>query len=253
MPAPDLTLVVPVFATAHAIDALARRVAAALDGVASWEIVFVDDASPDRAREALAALCRAEPRAAALGLARNAGQHRALLAGFARARGRRVAALDGDLQDAPEAIPRLLAAAERAELVFAGRRGEYQSAARRLFSRLFKRLLAAATGLPADAGLFFVADGALARRVAERSDPDPFVTVALACERPRTLSIPVERAPRAEGRSAYGAFDRWALAARALRYLARRRLLGERGARRRAPAPAVAYRLGWLAEAEEVP
>jgi len=237
---------VPVYLTAPSIAELARRTAEVLDRRAlAWELLFVDDTSPDSAESELAALCAAEPRCAGLGLAENVGQHRALLAGFAETRGRLVASLDGDLQDEPEALPLLLDAAREYELVFAGRRGLYQSLARTISSRLFKSLLAATSGLPRDAGLFFVADGARARRVARIEAHDPFVSTALALERPRTLSIPVARARRPQGTSAYRGLARWRRGGRALGFVWRRRF-GVAPSARTTPVP-VRYRLGWVA------
>lgn len=244
--APELSVVVPVFGTAFAIAELARRTASVLDARRlAWELLFVDDASADGAEAELATLCAADARCAALGLARNVGQHRALLAGFACTRGRLVAALDGDLQDEPETLPSLLDAAADHELVFAGRSGRHQSLARTVSSRLFKTLLSLTGGMPRDAGLFLVTRGELARRIAASNDPDPFVSVALAFESARTTSVPAVRARRPEGRSAYRGLARWQRGVRALRFVWRRR--SGRPPAGRASTVSVRYRLGWLA------
>ena len=86
------------------------------------------------------------------------GQHAAVLAGLARARGSWAAVLDGDLQDPPEVIPQLLAAGREqgVSVIFAGRRGRYESRARLLTSVLYKRTLSLLVGVPRDAGIFVV-------------------------------------------------------------------------------------------------
>ena len=151
----DVSVVVPVYGNAETVGPLQARLRAVLDRAAlAHETVFVDDASPDGSLAALRALAERDPAVRVLALPRNRGQHRAVLAGLRLARGRHVAIMDADLQDPPEALPALLARARDGyDAVFAGRRGHYESRGRLLTSRVFKWLLHAATGLPADAGM----------------------------------------------------------------------------------------------------
>src|SRR6185437_820595 len=74
------------------------------------EVLYVNDGSTDGSLEELLVLHTRDPRVTVVTLARNAGQHAAVLAGFATARGEIIVTLDADLQNPPEEIPRLLAA-----------------------------------------------------------------------------------------------------------------------------------------------
>src|SRR3989442_7949819 len=115
-----LSVVVTVLNEERAVEELYRRTAAALDGT-QFELVFVDDGSTDGTFAALSRLHAGDPRVRAVRLKRNFGQHPAMHAGLARARGTAIVTMDGDLQNAPEDIPRLLAALDRAH-VASGRR-----------------------------------------------------------------------------------------------------------------------------------
>ena len=113
----------------------------------SYELLFVDDASPDHAHAVIRRLAGQDPRVCGIVLAENVGQNSAVLAGLAHARGTTVAVMDGDLQDPPEAVPALLEALERhgADAVFAARRGHYETLPRLATGRLLKRTLWALT------------------------------------------------------------------------------------------------------------
>lgn len=106
---PELSVVVPLYNEEANVAELGERllgVLRALDG--TWELVLVDDGSRDATLERLRVLQRADERVRIVALARNAGQHAAVLAGFSVARGEFVVTLDADLQNPPEEIPRLL-------------------------------------------------------------------------------------------------------------------------------------------------
>lgn len=103
-----VTVVVPVYQSSRTLEPLCDRIAAAVTD-RPWEILLVDDGSDEQTwRE----VCRLSERANVLGmrLSRNAGQHAALLAGVRQARFDITVTLDGDLQNPPEEIPRLLEA-----------------------------------------------------------------------------------------------------------------------------------------------
>jgi undecaprenyl-phosphate 4-deoxy-4-formamido-L-arabinose transferase len=145
--APSLSVVVTVLNEAGTVDELHRRTVAALDG-RSFELVFVDDGSTDGTFAALARLHEADPRVRAVRLKRNFGQHPAMHAGLVRARGAAIVTMDGDLQNPPEEIPRLLDALERADVASGRRVGRRDSVARRLPSRAINGLLRRFTGVP---------------------------------------------------------------------------------------------------------
>src|SRR5438477_99169 len=120
-PEPELSVVVTVLDEEASVEELYRRAAAALDG-REFELIFVDDGSSDGTFERVAALHAADPRVRGVRFKRNFGQHPAMHAGFTRARGAIVVTMDGDLQNEPEDIPRLVAAVEAGSIVSSGRR-----------------------------------------------------------------------------------------------------------------------------------
>jgi undecaprenyl-phosphate 4-deoxy-4-formamido-L-arabinose transferase len=122
-PAPDVSLVVTVYNESGSLEELYRRVAAALDrGPRSYELIFVDDGSSDGTFAVLERLHETDARVRAVRFKRNFGQHPAMHAGLVRARGDIVVTMDGDLQNAPEDIPRLVEAVEAGNDVASGRR-----------------------------------------------------------------------------------------------------------------------------------
>jgi len=249
-------VVAPTYLNAATLPELVHRIAAAAATVGAFEILIVDDASPDATRATLAGLAAERPALAALGLARNVGQQRAIRAGLALCRGRAVVVLDADLQDPPEAIPELVAALEPAPLVFAGRRGVYQTWPRRLSSRLFKRLQAALAGVPPDAGLCFAARAEVAAALVAYPAAAPALVPLLGALVPGAPSLPVLRRARPVGRSAYRGAMRWRSGLNALRFawhLRRHPPASIPAAASAAPLEPVAYRLGWLADGGEAP
>jgi glycosyltransferase involved in cell wall biosynthesis len=231
--APEVSVVVPLYRTADTLPELYRRLSRALEG-RTFELVLVDDACPDGSGAAAAALAAADERVRVLSLPRNRGQHAAVLVGLAEARGGWVVALDGDLQDPPEAVPELLAAARDlgVPVVFAGRRGRYQSRARLLTSRAYKHTLALLAGVPRDAGLFVavrrpVVDEVLRMDGARR----PSVVAMIGCTGAPSRSIPVERARRPSGESSYGTWGRLTLGWRAVAWVVAWRLAHRKGGR----------------------
>ncbi|MEJ2418931.1 MAG: glycosyltransferase [Exilibacterium sp.] len=109
-PAPEISVVVPVYNEEAVLDKLFARLYSVLDGLnRRYEIVLIDDGSRDKSTALLRAQYQARPDVTHVVLLRaNAGQHAAIMAGFERARGRYVITLDADLQNPPEDISKLL-------------------------------------------------------------------------------------------------------------------------------------------------
>src|ERR687888_191413 len=119
--APEISIVVTLLNEAETVDELYSRTVAALDGRA-FELVFVDDGSTDGTFAALERLHGDDPRVRAVRFKRNFGQHPAMHAGLVRARGDVIVTMDGDLQNAPEDIPKLIAAVDSGHDVASGSR-----------------------------------------------------------------------------------------------------------------------------------
>src|SRR5918992_5852144 len=123
VPAPDISLVVPVYNEERTVEEVYRRSVAALEALGRpYEIIVVDDGSTDKTWTLLEQLHAKDAQLRAVRFKRNFGQHPAMHAGLVRARGEIVVTMDGDLQNAPEDIPRLVEAVEAGAGVASGGR-----------------------------------------------------------------------------------------------------------------------------------
>lgn len=200
-----ISLVVPLFRSPAELPALLERTQAALAATGeAWELILVDDACP---METGAGACGLPIHGSVhlLRLGRNVGQHAALQRGLRETRGTHIAFLDGDLQDRPEDLARLLAALGPADVVCAGRRGHYTRPGREWTGQLFRatRYLVSRGRIPADAGLFLCATRAATERLLTLDDPGVNLVSAFSRSGARIVSVPIERALRETGSGAY--------------------------------------------------
>ena len=145
--APDLSVVVTLYDEEGTVEELHRRVSETLAG-RDYELILVDDGSRDGTWALVEALRARDERLRAVRFKRNFGQHPAMHAGLSRARGAIVVTMDGDLQNQPEDIPRLVAAVEAGAEVASGRRAaRHDSWGRTLPSRLINGMLRRFTGV----------------------------------------------------------------------------------------------------------
>jgi undecaprenyl-phosphate 4-deoxy-4-formamido-L-arabinose transferase len=142
----DVSVVVTVLNEEGAVDELHRRLVASLDG-REWEAIFVDDGSTDGTFAKLRALHEQDPHVRVVRFKRNFGQHPAMHAGLARAAGARIVTMDGDLQNEPEDIPKLLDALDRADVASGRRVARRDSPGRTLPSRVINSMLRRFTGV----------------------------------------------------------------------------------------------------------
>ncbi len=152
---PLLSIVSPVYLGAPFIDELVRRVKEAAEAVAmEYEIILVNDGSPDNSWEIIERICAQDEKVIGLNLSRNFGQHYAITAGLVHTRGEWIIVMDCDLQDRPEEIKRLVKKAQEGyDLVLARRSQRRDGFIKRLFSRWFYRSLSWLTGIPYDHGV----------------------------------------------------------------------------------------------------
>ncbi len=157
-PLPEISLVVPVFNEERTLEEVHGRATATLEALGKpFEIIVVDDGSRDGTWAIVERLAAADTRVRAVRFKRNFGQHPAMHAGLVRARGAIVVTMDADLQNAPEDLPRLVAAVEGGADVASGRReSRADSWGRTLPSRLVNGMLRRFTGVDiADFGCAF--------------------------------------------------------------------------------------------------
>ena len=147
---PDVSVVIPVFNEEEGLPFLFERLYPALDALGRpYEVVFVDDGSSDASVAELREQFQRRPDVTrVVVLARNAGQHMAILAAFAHTRGRYVITLDADLQNPPEEIARLVAAMdEGADYVGTIRMSRQDVLWRRAASRFLNRVREGTTSM----------------------------------------------------------------------------------------------------------
>ncbi len=211
---PAVSVVVPVFNEAPNVQRLVDAVRDVLGPGGRWELLLVDDGSTDGTAELAARLAENDPNLRLLGLARNYGQTAALQAGFDHARGRVLVSMDGDLQNDPRDIPRLVDKLEEGFDLVAGYREKRQDRwlTRKLPSRAANGIIRWITGVPIrDNGCSLKA---YRREVVERmelySDMHRFIpAVAAATAGARITEVPVRHHPRRAGESKYGLSRVW--------------------------------------------
>lgn len=134
----DLSIVVPAHNEAATLRQLWQETVAALaDSSLRWEMLFVDDGSTDRTASVLRELHAGDRRVGVISLRRQCGKAAALAVGFRAARGHTLVTMDGDRQDDPREIPRLLAALVHVDVVTGWKVDRHDPAARVWSSRAF--------------------------------------------------------------------------------------------------------------------
>jgi polyisoprenyl-phosphate glycosyltransferase len=134
-----ISVVIPVYHAEQMLPTLCRRLVESLSVLgSSYEIILVDDRSPDNGWAVMREMTQIYSAITAVRLSRNFGQHYAITAGLDFARGEWTVTMDCDLQDRPEEILRLLETAEQGyDVVLARRNTRIDSAPKRLLSRVF--------------------------------------------------------------------------------------------------------------------
>ncbi len=211
----ELSVVIPVRNEAPNIAPLVAEIRAALDGVSDYEIVYVDDGSSDETAAAIGAVARDFPRLRLVRHRAGAGQSAAILSGVRAARGPWIATLDGDGQNDPADIPRLLRLARQAPpappLLLAGwRQQRRDSAVKRISSRLANAVRGAllGDGTP-DTGCglkLFRRDLFLELPFFDHCHR--FLPALVKRQGGRVVSVAVNHRPRQRGASNYGTLDR---------------------------------------------
>jgi len=200
----DVSVVVPVYNSPDLAE-LHRRVAASL-GAREWELILVDDASPDqRIWSSIERLAREDSRVRGIQLSRNFGQQAATLCGLAESRGRRVVTMDDDLQHRPEDLPGMLAAAEVHDIVIAQFAHRHHSVFKRSTSWLKSRIHRWILGAPGNVRFSSfrvvsrtVVDGMLSIRT-----PHPFIPAMMLTVSSDVAGVEATHDARIAGKGGY--------------------------------------------------
>ncbi len=201
----SVSIVVPVYNSARTLEPLVDRLEDVLDD-REYEILLVNDGSTDESWRRIVELARERRRLRGLDLARNYGQHNALLAGIRTARNDVIVTLDADLQNPPEEIPRLLAKLDEGWDVVYGTPLERRHGLRRnLAARLTRYAFRVAMGIDMarKVSAFRAFRAPLRDSFAFFQGPYVGIDVLLSWATTRFESIQVAHDERSEGRSSY--------------------------------------------------
>ena len=206
-----ISIIVPVFEETDNVLPMSREVAAAFASVPNdWELVFVDDGSRDATWEKICEAARGNPRVRGVRHTRNAGQSAALWTGIQHTNRPLLATLDGDLQNNPTDLPRLLKELESCDFACGWRQNRQDTFVRRLSSRLARAARSAALGAE-------FRDTGCALRVFRRAaltgvfgfnGLHRFLPILVAGGGFRVREVPVSHRPRVAGVSKYGVWNR---------------------------------------------
>jgi len=203
----SISVVIPVYRSSATLRELYARLCAVLDPLGKpYEIVLVDDASPDDSWEVLRALhAQAPTRLVALRLMRNYGQHNALMCGFRHARGEIVVTMDDDLQHPPEELSKLLDALETSgsDLVYGVPERKKHAAWRNNGAWLINLFYRTVFKVPVTLTSFRAIRRPLVEAILPYSLNYTFIDGLLAWNTQQISQVSVEHRPRAVGRSGY--------------------------------------------------
>lgn len=207
-PRPRLSAVIACYRDAQAIPVMHRRLSEVFAALAvDYEIIFVNDGSPDETDTVLAELTARDDHVVAIEHARNFGSQNAFVSGMQVATGDAVVLLDGDLQDPPEVIPALYEKWRAGHDVVYGRRRKREGSAAlalacAVFYRIFRRV--ADVPMPLDAGDFSLLDRKVVHALLAFPETDQFVRGLRAWVGFRQTGVDYVRPERVFGRSTHG-------------------------------------------------
>jgi undecaprenyl-phosphate 4-deoxy-4-formamido-L-arabinose transferase len=206
----DVSIVVPVFNEEKNLPLLHQRLTQALEKLGkNYEIILVDDGSSDGSKNVLKEIVSKDSHVQILFLTRNFGQHGAVIAGFKKSTGDIVITLDGDLQNPPEEIPKLISKMEEGFDVVGGIRQHRQdSLFRKISSFITNHIASTVVGKKMfDCGCMLRAyRRQVILELLEYNDVSIFIPALTASIADRFVEIPVRHEPRHEGKSKYHLF-----------------------------------------------
>lgn len=147
-----LSIISPIYKGEKMLDELVSRIESSASTITDdYEIILVNDASPDKSWEKMTKICANNKHVKGIELSRNFGQHYAITAGLANCSGEWVVVIDCDLQDRPEEIPNLYNKAQEGwDIVFARRANRQDKSLKKLESTLFHKVFYWLSGIKSD-------------------------------------------------------------------------------------------------------
>lgn len=205
----QISVVVPVFDEEQNLRILHAEIAQSLASMnTTWEVIYVDDRSRDQSLAVMIDLWKHDPHVRVIQFRGRSGQTAAMAAGFDQANGEVVVTLDGDLQNDPADIPRIVAELDKGFDIVAGWRKSRQDGAllRKLPSKVANRLIAWVTGVRIhDTGCTLKAfRRELVKSLPIYAEQHRFLPAMSAGSGARVSEVVVNHRPRRFGRSKYG-------------------------------------------------
>lgn len=202
-----ISVVIPVYGCATCLKELHERIQAAVNRIpANYEIIFVNDASPDNAWELIQKLSDLDKHVTGINLARNFGQHYAITAGLDYAKGDWAVVMDCDLQDIPEEIPKLYAKAlEGYEVIYAKRVARHDRWWKKFSSKLFYRIFDFFSGWTSDytTANFSISSKKVIQSFQQMREQNRLFPLFLRWMGYESATVEVEHHARKEGKSSY--------------------------------------------------
>jgi len=202
-----LSIVVPVYRSEGCLNALTNAIAEALTpAVHSYEVVLINDCSPDESWKIIESLCQVHPNIVGVDLRRNFGQDNAILTGLRLARGQYVVIMDDDLQHHPKDIPTLLRKIEEGwDVVYADFRVKRQKLWKNIGSWFNGKVAEWVIDKPREIYLspYKVIRKEVVELICNYVGPEPYIDGLLLQVTSRMTQIPVEHYSRYAGRSTY--------------------------------------------------
>ncbi len=212
----ELSIVSPIYRGEKMLDELVRRIIDSVKDITDdYEIVLVNDCSPDNSWEKIVQLCNENKKVKGVNLSRNFGQHYAITAGLSKTSGNWVVVMDCDLQDRPEEIPNLYAKTrEGFDSVFAQRVERQDTFMKRLSSAAFYFVFSFLTDSKQDKSVanFGIYNRKVVNAILSMGDSIRYFPIMAQWVGFRKGYLPVQHAERQVGSSSYSFFKLMRLA-----------------------------------------
>lgn len=203
----EISVISPVYKAENILDELVERIVKSVSVITEdFEIVLVEDGSPDNSWKEIEKICRRDKRVKGIKLTRNFGQHYAITCGLDFCNGKWVVVMDCDLQDIPEEIPQLYKKAQEGYEVVLARRGKRKdSSLKRLQNWFFYKLFNYLTGMNYDSqvGGFRIISKKVVEHLYYMREQHRFFNGLIEWMSFPTAYVDVSHGERFEGKSAY--------------------------------------------------
>lgn len=204
---PVISFVSPVYKAEKILDKLVDEIQKAMLVLDKpYEIILIDDRSPDKSWDVMKAISHKFPEVKSVRLSRNFGQHPAIMAGLAMAKGEWVVVLDCDLQDQPKEVLKLYNKAQEGfDVVLAKRKNRQDHFFKKMTSLIFSKIYSFFTDTKYDNEVanFGIYNSKVIKSILEISDSIKFFPLFVKFVGYNSTSIIVEHALRDEGNSSY--------------------------------------------------